>query len=141
MTYDGALWGALACVLSALIAVLSWQRAKTSGIRAGVRGAAWALLPIAAWLTGTLRLLTEILGDIGNWAGRVVFSPGVWLGIILAGIAVILFGVSGRLPSRNKGKGPRAAAPGQTRKKKAVTATGDKDMDDIEAILRKHGIS
>ncbi len=138
MTYDGALWGALACTLSALIGVLTWQRFKTRGIAAGVRGAAWTLLPIAAWLTGTLRLLTEILGDIGNWATRLVFSPSVWLGIVIAGVAVVLFGVSTRLG--HKEPSAKAVKSGKASKSKSVTS-GDPELDDIEAILRKHGIS
>jgi len=138
MTYDGALWGALACTLSALIGVLTWQRLKSRGVASGVRGAAWMLLPIAAWLTGTLRLLTEILGDVGDWAARLVFSPAVWLGIVLAGIAVVLFGVSTRLGHKG-----RPAKLGKRSDAKAVKAKrgSDPEMDDIEAILRKHGIS
>jgi len=140
MTYDGALWGALACTLSALIAVLTWQRAKRKGLRTAVRGAAWTLLPIAAWLTGTLRLLTEVLGDVGNWATRLVFSPTVWLGIVLAGVSVVLFGVSTRVGGRERGEAKAVAAPKRAGKTGAV-GSGDPDLDDIEAILRKHGIS
>jgi len=147
MTYDGALWGALACTLSALIGVVTWQRFQRRGLAAGVRGAAWMLLPVAAWLTGTLRLLTEILGDIGSWAGRVVFSPGVWLGIVLAGVSVVLFGASAKLGhgepkpgKRGKAAKESKAAPGAATKKQVKAGT-DPELDEIEAILRKHGIS
>jgi hypothetical protein len=138
MTYDGALWGALACTLSALIGVVSWQRLKTRGIAAGVRGAAWMLLPIAAWLTGTLRLLTEVLSDVGHWATRLVFSPAVWLGIVLAGVSVVLFGISTRLGPKDR---PAKVRKGSGTKAVKAKQGSDPEMDDIEAILRKHGIS
>lgn len=148
MTYDGALWGALACTLSVLIALLSWQRMQRRGLAAGVRGAAWTLLPIAAWLTGTLRLLTEILGDIGNWAARLVFSPTVWLGIILAGVSVVLFGAgallgrhAGKQPLKQPGADPKRTGAVSKASKKQLKSAGDPELDEIEAILRKHGIS
>ena len=147
MTYDGALWGALACTLSALIGLVTWQRFQRRGLAAGIRGAAWTLLPLAAWLTGTLRLLTEILGDVGNWAARLVFSPGVWIGIVLAGVSAVLFGVSAKLGPREpkpgkaaKGAKESTRVPGAARKKQ-VGNNADPELDEIEAILRKHGIS
>ena len=42
---------------------------------------------------------------------------------------------------RTKGKSPpTAAAAAAVRPRKAEPAVEDEDMDDIEAILRKHGI-
>ena len=49
-----------------------------------IRGLAITLLPAAAWLTGTLRLFTEIADAVTDWAVHLVFSPKVWLGVILA---------------------------------------------------------
>jgi hypothetical protein len=153
VTYDGATWGAFACVLSALAGVLtyvSWQR---RGPRALVRGAAWTILPIAAWLTGTLRLVTEVLGDVGDWATRLVFSPTVWLGICLAGVSAVLFGVSSALGRRGNAPEPDRARRGGRgvgrgvgrRARRQLPAAGGADagdgMDEIDAILRKHGIS
>lgn len=147
MTYDAATWGALACVLSALggvLTYLAWQRGK---IARAVRGAGWTVLPIAAWLTGTLRLATEVIGDVGDWAARLVFSPVVWLGICLAGVSAVLFGVSGVI-ARRSGEQPRKVRsarksgkqPGQLPEPRGKSAASG-DMDDIEAILKKHGIS
>jgi hypothetical protein len=146
VTYDGATWGALACSLSALGGVLTYLAWQRHGITALVRGTAWTLLPIAAWLTGTLKLLTEVLGDVGDWAVDLVFSPRVWLGICLAGVSAVLFGVSGLVRRR------RAPAPDRTagsaragRRGPALPASrggdGLEGMDEIDAILRKHGIS
>jgi hypothetical protein len=157
VTYDGATWGALACSLSALGGVLTYVAWQRRGATALIRGAAWTLLPIAAWLTGTLKLLTEVLGDVGDWAVDLVFSPKVWLGICLAGVSAVLFGVSGFVRRRREPAKPvkpaRSARAG--RRGGALSAArgagSDKDgpdgleglegMDEIDAILRKHGIS
>ncbi len=142
---DSTTWSALGITLTLLglvVSVLVW---RSRGAAAGLRGVAWSLLPAAAGLTGTLRLLADIADSVGSWAVRLVFSPAVWLGIALAGVAVVLFGVSGVLRRRRgttAGRAGRGAAPvGGTGPGKAVAAKPDDDMDDIEAILRKHGIS
>jgi hypothetical protein len=149
VTYDGAVWGALACALSALGAVLTWQAWQRRGATAAIRGAAWTILPVAAWLTGTLRLATEVISDVGDWAARLVFSPAVWLGICLAGVSVVLFGVSGMLRQRSGGSTETTARKDRKPATRSLPATKRRDdplegmdgMDDIEAILKKHGIS
>lgn len=141
MGYDFVTWGAFACVLSALGGVLSWLAWRRRGLAAGLRGLAWSVLPVAAWLTGTLHLLANIVADVGDWAVHLVFSPVVWLGIALAGVAVVLFGVSGALRARGLGRRAAAGPAKQLPPQRQQPAAGLEDMDDIEAILRKHGIS
>ena len=150
MGYDFVTWGAVAVVLGVLGGLLSWRAWRRRGAAAGLRGLAWSVLPIAAWLTGTLRLVAQVVGDVGDWAVRLVFSPLVWSGIALAGVAVVLFGVSGAMRARGIGVrrkpagAPPAGLPGQrggTKGSRQAGDTGLEDMDDIEAILKKHGIS
>lgn len=146
MTYDDATWGALACALTALGAVLTWLAWQRRGAVPALRGAAWTLLPVAAWLTGTLRLVTEVLADVASWAIHLVFSPLVWLGIVLAGTSVVLFGVSGMINrSRRASRAdslPRGGSrPVRARRAGRPAVGSDDDLSDIEAILRKHGIS
>lgn len=154
---DNTTWAALALVLSAVGAALAWISWRRRGPAAGVRGIAWALLPVAAWLTGTLRLAADILGSILHWATRLVFSPTTWLGVVLAGLAVVLWVISGQMRTRGIGapkRAPKAPAVGAApRSKRAVPKvpggrSGGRsddpddpdDMDDIEAILKRHGI-
>ena len=148
--FDAATWqafGVTLTVLGLVLSVLLWRR---RGAASGLRGIAWSLLPLAAAMTGLLRVAWEVADSVSSWAVRLVFSPVVWGGIVVAGVSASLFVVSGYLRRRTPGRGRRAerrqAAAGET---PAVTGSGppaakspaDDDMADIEAILKKHGIS
>jgi len=156
VTIDSITWAALALTLTIIGGALSWVAWRRRGLAAGLRGLAWTLVPVAAWLTGTLKLAVNIINDVGNWATKLVFSPAVWIGIIVAGGSAALFVISGQL--RLRGIGVRGkAAERATRKAERLQAKGaapvtakkqpkkrDPDdldnLDDIEAILKKHGI-
>lgn len=147
VTIDSTTWAALALVLTILGAAYSWVAWRRRGLAAGLRGLAWTLIPIAAWLTGTLRLAANILNDVIDWAARLVFSPTVWLGVIVAGVAAVLWVISGVLRARGIGvrgrardDGPRQVPSGARTKPAKARARNDDDMDEIEAILKKHGI-
>jgi hypothetical protein len=143
---DNATWQALGLTLTLLglvASVLLWRR---GGPASGVRAAAWALLPLAAALTGTLRLAWNVVDEVVGWAVRLVFSPVVWLGVVLAGVSVVLFVVSGFLRRRQQagpksGSGQQSLTADASRPAAQPAAGGDDDMADIEAILRRHGIS
>jgi hypothetical protein len=152
---DSSTWQALGLTLTVVGLLLSAVVWKRRGPASGLRGVAWSLLPLAAGLTGTLRLAGDIARAVGHWATRLVFSPVVWSGVVLAGISVVLFVVSGTMRSRGigtRGRKPAAGLPAERSSKPASTpgsrakagggrpAVQDEDMDDIEAILRKHGI-
>lgn len=147
VTIDSTTWAALALVLTILGAAYSWVAWRRRGLAAGLRGLAWTLIPIAAWLTGTLRLAANILNDVIDWAARLVFSPTVWLGVIVAGVAAVLWVISGVLRARGIGvrgrardDGPWQVPSGAPTKPARARASNDDDMDEIEAILKKHGI-
>ena len=166
-TIDDTTWAALALILTILGAVYTWVAWRRSGLAAGMRGLAWTLLPVAAWLTGSLKLVAGILEDIISWAAKLVFSPVVWLGIVVAGVAVALWVVSGFMRARGIGVRERdpsvtstrrkevgAGEPAQTSAGKSAGAQpagrkpaaakrgndGIEDLDEIEAILKRHGI-
>jgi hypothetical protein len=146
---DSVSWvafGAALTIAGLLAAVLVGKR---RGPGPGLRTAGWALLPLAAGLTGVLRLAGDIVDAVGRWAVRLVFSPSVWLGVVVAGAGAVLWlagtAVSARSRRKGVGTGPaRPVAPvggppaGRSRGKQPAL---DEDQDDIEAILRKHGIS
>ncbi len=154
---DDATWAALALTLTALGGVATWLAFRRRGTLSGLRMLALTLLVPAAYLTQTLRMLTRIVDAVGDWATSLVFNPTVWLGIVLAGISGVLFVVTGMMRDRqlNRSRGGEAASapPGEVRgrsstKKKLPPAAStrgepaiDDDMADIEAILKRRGIS
>src|SRR5688572_25143556 len=118
-----------------------------------MRGLALTLLPAAAWLTGTLQMFSQIADAISDWAIHLVFSPKVWLGVILAACSVGLFLLSGALRKRGQGGATGGQADGKAgdagQRAKALPAAkqesgplADDDLDDeIAAILKRRGIS
>ncbi len=150
---DDTTWGALALVLTLTGGGFTYWAFTHRGSAAGTRGAALTVLPVAAWLTGTLRMFTRILDAVVDWATSLVLSPLVWLGIGLAGLSVALWVVAGFLGSRTPdAKRPRPSAPAGRRSEELPAARRpesgpvvrdemDDEMDEIQAILRKRGIS
>lgn len=138
-------------VVGLVLSAIAWTK---KGARSGMRGIAWSLLPFAAWLTHALSLIGRIVSAIVQFAGVFAFSPKAWLGVILVGIAALLFLVSGGIPlvgwrKRHKAEGkghsggggqPPAAVPAR-RGKQAAPPADDDDLGDVRDILKRHGIS
>ena len=150
MTYDAAAWGALAFALTILGGVVTFFRWRARGLAALLRGAGVSLLPVAAWLTGLLHLVSDVAGAVVALGG----APGLRPADVARGRALRRRGGAPRgrhpaSPARPGGREQRRAgrsAAGASRKAAAPgpepsPSIGLEDMDDIEAILRKHGIS
>jgi len=148
-TYSQIAWLPLTGGLALIGLVAAWFAWRRRGAAAGLRLAAWSLLPIAAYLTGVIELLWRFGTAIASFATSFVFSPRVWAGIIVAIVAVILFVVAGRLrgrarkqPAKPGQRATGAAAPGKalgTATPKAASLDDD-EFGDVADILRKHGI-
>ena len=117
-TYDKIAWLPLCGGLTGLGLVLSYLAMRRRGLGTGLRWAAWSLLPMAAYLTGSIEMFWKMGVAVGDFAKGFVFSPKVWAGIALAGLAVVLFVVSGPMRRRGVGGGQdqqaaeSGAAPG-----------------------------
>ena len=122
--------------------VASWAAAKRRGTASGLRGAAWSLVPLGAYLTG----LTKFLADL-------VFSPLKWAGVIVLALGGVLYVTSGVMlrrgadaaPAGRKGgreeSAPKAAPAGGSPKAVEKRAPRiDDDMAEIEKILKNRGI-
>ena len=103
-TYDNIAWLPLCAGLTGLGLVLSYLARRRRGPGTGLRWAAWSLLPIAAYLTGSIEMFWKMGVAVGDFAKGFVFSPKVWAGIALAGLAVVLFVVSGPMRRRAVGR-------------------------------------
>jgi hypothetical protein len=144
---DNVSWGALALSLTVLGGIYTWWALRHRGMVAAVRGAGLTLLPIAAWMTGLLSVLGQVGDAFAHWFTRLVFSPVVWLGVIVFFVAVVLIGGANLVSRRGGPDKPRASRRRRTSKAdspKAVARTTAPDPlidDEIEAILKKRGIS
>jgi heme exporter protein D len=147
---DDVTWGALTLTLTLLGGIYTWFAYRRRGVAAGLRGAGITLIPVALLLTDTLKMVTRIADAVGDWAVNVVFNPFMWAGLVVAGISVVCFVVAGVLTRREIGTMPRAsrADPGakalpeaRGRKAQPVVDPVDAEMAEIEALLRKRGIT
>jgi hypothetical protein len=150
--------------LTAAGLVLSYFRWRRRGPRSGIRLAAWSLLPLAAYLTGTVTLISRISSAMVRFGGSFVFSTRTWAGVVLAGVAVAMLLASGGIPMPGRRRGKKASAvqdgpPGAAgatgaggrtqigagtgkvaKQGKRGAPAADDDLSDVEEILRRRGI-
>jgi hypothetical protein len=129
----------------------SWGVYRRRGAASGMRGAAWSLVPMGAYLTGTTKFLADL-----------ALSPSKWAGVIVVGLAVVLYMVSGVMLRRGTGQGGAGSGGGERKAKESPKAAkgparrpakgaveqgkpdasglGD-DLGDIQDILKRRGIS
>jgi hypothetical protein len=144
---DDVAWAALTLSLTAIGGIYTWFAFQRRGLAAGLKGAGITVLPLAAYLTKTLQMFTRIVEAVTDWATSLAFSPTVWLGVILAGVGVVVFGAGRLLDRRGKGEPTpprgRSQAPGGLPggSKPRSEPVVDDDLADIEAILKKRGIT
>ncbi|MGI8457382.1 MAG: hypothetical protein ACR2LI_04630 [Propionibacteriaceae bacterium] len=150
-------------LLGVIITAVAWRQRRTGR---AVQGVGLVIAPVALYLSGLLRLGWDFAVSIVAWAGRVVFSPPVWIGLGLLGLCIVLWVVGGVLAKRSAGRRKGAAAvrtgngasalgagpakapisatssTGATRstKGKQSAAPADPEMAEIEALLKSRGI-
>lgn len=133
------------------VAVLGLGMVGFSIRQARAKGAA-ASLQMAAG--GFLLMGASAIGIVGFVVG-LVFSPMAWVGVGMLALAGVLFTVGQKVeapsgkdkgsdevtPSADEPAGEVTSGKGKGKGKKGAEDTAsDGDLDDIEAILRKHGI-
>ena len=116
MGYSSIFWLPVCAVLSGIGLGLTYYFGRRRGIRAMLRGAAWSLIPIAVYLTGSIEMLWKIGDAIGKYASAFVFSPVKWAGIGVAGLIVALFLTTG---GRERRKSARLKAAQKAERKAA----------------------
>ncbi len=120
--FDDVAWFPLCAGLTGLGLVASWLAWRRRGVAAGMRGTAWSLLPLAAYLTGAVEMLWRIGTAVADWVAGFVFSPRVWSGVVIVGLAVVLFLLSGALRRRS----PSRARPVQGAPSREAVAPADR---------------
>jgi heme exporter protein D len=138
-------WGALALALTALGGIYTWWALRHRGFASAVRAAGLTLLPLAAWMTGLLQVFGTVTNAFVHFFTRLVFSPLVWLGVVVFVVAFVLIGASNVL-TRHQDPAPSARKRDRKQTKAVAPATRpdpliDDEMAEIQAILKKRGIS
>ncbi|TYB70211.1 cellulose synthase [Nonomuraea sp. PA05] len=169
--FEAIAWLPLCAGVTIAGLVLAFLAFRRRGAAAGLRTTAWALLPVAAYLTGALQSLWNIGTTVVGFVTGLVFNPAVWAGVAVAGLSVVLFVVSGVMRGRKlssgrkkkdtgaakdsgaaaearqpvRGGGQAKAAPAAKPQQPAVAqkpaSKGDDDFSDIEELLKRRGIS
>lgn len=139
-------------VLGVVVAVVLWVRRRRGR---AVQALAVGALPFGLYLTGLLPLVWSGAVEVVRWAGGLIFDPAVWAGMGLLALAVVLWVVGGMVARRTPGRTREPKAVGQAAGRsgrrvgpgtKAPAArsdaggSGDAELDEIEALLRKRGI-
>ena len=116
MSYSSISWLPLCAVTHRARAGAELLRlAGARGNRAMLRGAAVSLLPIAAYLTGSIEMFWKIGDAIGQFATGFAFSPVKWAGIAVTGLAAALFLAAGGRKRRKAAKLKAARGPSRSR--------------------------
>jgi hypothetical protein len=103
-TWNSIAWFPICIGLSAAGLVLSWFTWRRKGFRRGIRAAAWSLLPLALYLTGSILLVGRIGSAIVQFSSSFVFSPKTWAGVTLFILAAVIFLASGGIPLLSRGR-------------------------------------
>jgi hypothetical protein len=130
-------------IVGLILSFIAWRK---KGLRSGLRGIAWSLLPISMYLTHAIGLVGRIGSAIVQFGASFVFSPQAWLGVVLVCVSALLFLISGGIPLFQSGRKreERRDRPRSGRHRddarQADKAAGDDDLDDVQEILRRRGI-
>ena len=141
----------LVTIAGLVLSGIAWRK---KGARSGIRGIAWSLLPIAAWLTHALGLIGRIVSAIVQFAGSFVFlARAYWLGVILVALAWCCSwsragyrssGGASTARTRRRAFGRRQVPSGGDqipRQGSSAPPNQDDDLSDVQDILKRHGIS
>lgn len=162
--FEDAVWFPICAGLSLLGLVAAFLAFRRRGAASGLRLVGWAVLPMAVYLTGMVRLLWTIGSEVVRWITRFALSPTVWTGLALFGVAAVALPVAAAMRRRQAGaSSDRGERPAVARERARRGTAGDKDaggkrppkavgkgakdspplegMEEIEEILRRRGIS
>jgi hypothetical protein len=115
MSYGDIAWIPLTVGLTVLGLILSYFAYRRRGVRPAMMGAAWSLLPVAAYMTGATEMLWKVGTAIEQFASGFVFSPMKWAGVGVTGLAIALFLAAGGRVRRKASRDARKATRGQSR--------------------------
>lgn len=154
MEYDQGLWFIICSVVTGLGVIGAFFAFARRGAASGFRVLGWALLPLAAALTGVAGLLWTFGTEIVSFVGNFILSTRAWVGLAMFVFSFLVLGGAALLRRRNRpvegeseqqqettsGGKAQQAKPRQVEKgKKSDDPLAG--FEDIEDILKNRGIS
>ncbi len=144
---------------TALLLLSAWWSLRRHNAAAALRRTGYAVALLGLWALGVPELVYRLWAAMSGWGARLLLSPLSWLGAIVTAIGV-LFVIAGVAAGRRQAvrsssgrehlqKSTVAVPAGNQPGKQVVVKSGagkkgkqssDED-DEIDAILRRHGIS
>lgn len=146
MYVHDAAWLSLAVALTVLGVVATWLAARRGRTAGALTAAGLTLLPMALYLTGLLRLVAILINQAIGLLTGFVFSPVVWFGLGLGGVACLLIAAGRMVRRRAREAGPAAVGAAQPKPKAVPKSSAkpappiDDEFADIEALLKRRGI-
>jgi hypothetical protein len=128
-------WVVVLSAFAGWMALAAWRRGER--VRAAGRFG-WAIAPWAAWLLGLFTLGWRVGDAFGDWGQRFVLNPAAWLGLIAGGVALVLVWAGVRFGG---GEDEEPSEPPRKRRRAVESGSSGGEFDDIEAILKKRGIT
>ncbi|MDO5067078.1 MAG: hypothetical protein Q4D96_07360 [Propionibacteriaceae bacterium] len=143
-------------VMTVIVAITAGLFARSRSPRVLVAGLGLTLIPLALHLTGLSVLLVDGFARLITWAQGITWDNAMAWGTGLGVAGVLLLVLSGFLPRKERAAAPKEAGPkgiDATPRRPAVAAPqktpqparkaepADDDIDEIEAILKRRGIS
>lgn len=139
LEFMGTLISIAVAVLGTGMVAYAIREVRTKGAAAALHMAAFGMVLIGASATGLVRFLTTL-----------TFNPLAWIGVGFLALAGLMFMVGQKLegPSGRSKKTKQVdkdddrpqVEQSSKGKGKAASSAGDDDFDEIQDILRKHGI-
>jgi len=147
-------WAGLGAALALLGA---WWAGRRGDAPAAVRRVGYAIGVLGLWALGVPSLLYRLWAALSGWAARLFFNPLSWVGLVATAAAVLLVlaGLAwgrrheARPPRRSlrreqpatTGSGPRAPSSQPDAVEPSAASPQSSEDAEIEAILRRRGIS
>lgn len=139
MSGGDVVWLPWVAVLAALFLAGAWWASRRGDAPATLRRLGYAVGVLGLWGLGVPTLLARLWSTLSGWVARLVFNPLSWLGLIATVVAVLLVLV-GLAWGRRRESSPRTRALPKSSSKAVETSSSSSEDEEIEALLRKHGI-
>ena len=140
MSGGDLVWLPWVVALAALALAGAWWASRRGDAPAALRRLGYAIGVLGLWGLGVPTLLARLWSTLGGWVTRLVFNPLSWLGLVATVVAVLMILV-GLAWARRRESSPQPEALPKSSSRTVATSSSSSEDEEIEALLRKHGIS